>query len=44
VPGGFDGSGRTDLIITHPSGSYWYIAQPTAGAFTAPCTRPDLVL
>jgi FG-GAP-like repeat len=44
TPGDFSGDKRSDVIITNKSGSYWYIAQPTAGAFSAPYTRPDLVL
>jgi hypothetical protein len=28
TPGDFNHDGRTDLIISVPSGSYWYIAQP----------------
>jgi hypothetical protein len=41
VPADFSGDGLTDLIITNPSGSYWYFSNGD-GTWNEACTRTDL--
>jgi len=43
VPGDFNGDGKTDLVITTATGSYWYFSNGN-GTFSNPYTRADLPL